>query len=116
MKRLIGVISIIFVGLVWLFVVLTSPIGWYRLLVTFFAQPFPKLRDYAFDQWVASDHDMNAFFGGEPGTTISGRVGYHAAQGRTGYIAAEYLIDALFYLAVRQTGHCRASIEPGAVY
>jgi hypothetical protein len=112
MKKLTAVFTLLIVGLVWLIETLLTPVGWYRLAITILSQPFRQFRGYAFDLWIASDQHMNAVFGGNPDTTISGRVGYYAMQGRTGYIVAECIIDAIFYIAIRQVGHCRASIEP----
>lgn len=112
MKRLTAIAALLAVFIVWLAETLLTPHGLYRLLITLIAQPVKRLRGYAFDLWLASDQYINATFGGTVDTTISGRVGYYAAQGREGYILAEKVIDTLFWLAVRQRGHCRSSIEP----
>jgi hypothetical protein len=111
-KRLMAIAALLAVFFVWLAETLLTPHGLYRLLVTLIAQPFKRLRGYAFDLWLASDQYINATFGGTVDTTISGRVGFYASQGREGYILAEKVIDTIFWLAVRQRGHCRSSIEP----
>jgi hypothetical protein len=116
MKQIAAVLTLVMVALVWLIETLLTPVGWYRLAITILSQPFRRFRGYAFDLWIASDQHLNAIFGGTPDTTISGRVGYHAQQGRPGYIVAECIIDAIFYIAVRQKGHCRASIEPDEIH
>lgn len=43
--------------------------------------------------------------------TISSRVGRNAIAGKRWALAAEWLIDGLFWLAAGKGGHCRANIE-----
>ncbi len=116
MKQLTAVMALVLVALVWLAETLLTPVGWYRLAITIIAQRYRKVRGYAFDLWIASDQHINAVFGGTPDTTISGRVGHYAMQGRAGYIVAERIIDMLFYIAVRQKNHCRSSIESDEIH
>lgn len=112
LKRFIALIGLLTIFFVWLVETLLTPHGLYRILITLIAQPVKRLRGYAFDLWLASDQYINGYFGGTVDTTISGRVGFYAAQGREGYVLAEKVIDTIFWLAIRQRGHCRASIEP----
>jgi hypothetical protein len=116
MKQIVAVLTLILVALIWLVETLLTPLGWYRLVITLLSQPFKRLRSYTLDLWIASDQHLNTIFFGTVDTTISARVGYYAAQGRIGYIMAEKIIDTLFWLAVRQKGHCRASIEPDEIH
>jgi len=116
MKRIAAIAAILLVFIVWLAETFLTPHGLYRLLVTVIAQPVKRLRSYAFDLWLASDQYINGYFGGTVDTTISGRVGFYAAQGREGYVLAEKVIDAIFYIAVRQEKHCRSSIEPDELH
>jgi hypothetical protein len=116
MKQITAVMTLILVALAWIVETLLTPVGWYRLAITILSQPFRRFRGYAFDLWIASDQHINAVFGGAPDTTISGRVGHYAMQGRAGYIVAERIIDMLFYIAVRQKNHCRSSIESDEIH
>uniref|UniRef100_A0A6M3J526 Uncharacterized protein n=1 Tax=viral metagenome TaxID=1070528 RepID=A0A6M3J526_9ZZZZ len=116
LKLIAALLTLLTVFFVWVAETLLTPHGIYRLLVTVAAQPVTRLRSYAFDLWVSSDQYINTFFGGNPDTTISGRVGYHAANGRVGYALAERVINWLFYIAARQKNHCRDAIEPAEKY
>jgi len=64
--------------------------------------------DYLFRVLVAIDQLANTLLGGRPDHTISGRVGYHALQGKTWAKAAERVINFLFFF---DPDHCQKSIE-----
>jgi hypothetical protein len=112
LKRVNAILLLLAVALVWLGETLLTRMGLWRVVITILAQPFKKLRPYAFNMWVVSDQYVNTYFGGNPDHTISGRIGVNAMRGREGYMLAEKIVDGLFYLVIRQENHCRKSIEP----
>ena len=69
------------------------------------------LKDWSYNFWIAQDQLVNAFFFGKCDVTISSKVGLMAEKGSKTAQCMEFVIDYLFYIAVGQVGHCRASIE-----
>lgn len=113
-----GYIKIILVGLLWLFTILTSLKGWWKLLVLFVAivTKDSNILSYVKTMWESDDNDIYTLIGGKnPDHTISGHVGYRCIKtGRLEYLQAERVINLLFYWQVDSSGkrnHCRRSIE-----
>ena len=115
MSRIYAALALVAVALIWLAETLMSPLGWWRIVVTVVSQFFRPARAYCLDLWVSSDQHVNALFVGNPDQTISGRVGYLAMQGSTGYKFAEKVINTLFYITTREENHCANCIEWDAI-
>lgn len=64
--------------------------------------------NYLWRVLIAIDQLLNALLGGRPDHTISGRVGYHAKQGKRWARAARFILDRLFWF---DPDHCYKSIE-----
>lgn len=60
---------------------------------------------------IAVSQFINALCGGNPGETISARVGRNAMRGKRWALALEWLIDGVFELLTGERGHCRNSGE-----
>ena len=104
-----GYFKITLVGLVWLFCILTSVKGYYKIIIGLFAVIIPQLRSYALRVWVSDDQDIYTLVGGKnPDHTISGHVGWRSYQGKPQYKQAEKLINLLFWF---DKNHCRKAIE-----
>lgn len=100
---------LISVAIVWLlFIVLMSPL---QLPVTVAATFIPSLKRYRYGLWIAQDQLVNAVHAGNPDITVSSRVGWLAEQGSKTAIGMAYAIDFLFFVAIGQRDHCKASIE-----
>lgn len=97
------------VAVVWLvLIVLMSPV---QIPVTIAAYWHQPLRRYRYGLWIAQDQMVNAIHGGNPDVTVSSQVGWMAMQGNKTAIGMAYFIDFLFFIAIGQRDHCRASIE-----
>lgn len=113
-----GYIKIVIIGLLWLFTVLTSIKGWWKLLVLVAALLLRSERVslYAKTIWESDDNDIYTLIGGKnPDNTISSHVGYRSEKlGESEYLQAEWLINLVFFWQVDSNGkrnHCRRSIE-----
>jgi len=97
------------VGVVWLFfIIIMSPI---QIPVTLLAIKVRGLRGYRYGIWIAQDQLVNALLYGNPDVTVSSRVGWLTEQGSTTARYMAKFIDLMFYLAIGQENHCKASIE-----
>lgn len=97
------------VALVWmLFILVMAPL---QLPVTLLAWPVKGLRGYRYKIWIAQDQLVNAIHNGNPDITVSSRIGWMAEQGSKTAASMAVVVDWLFYVAIGQVNHCRASIE-----
>ena len=97
------------VALTWLLaIVVMSPL---QLPVTLLAIPFHRLRRYRYKLWISQDQLINAIHNGNPDITVSSRIGWMAKNGSRTAAAMAVVVDWLFYVAIGQVNHCRASIE-----
>lgn len=97
------------VALVWLLAIIAmAPL---QLPVTLLAIPLKRLRGYRYKLWIAQDQLVNAIHNGNPDITVSSMIGYMAEQGSKTAAAMAVVVDWLFYAAIGQVNHCRASIE-----
>ena len=97
------------VAIVWLFfIVVMLPL---ILPVTLLAIKLKSLRGYRYKLWIAQDQLVNAIHNGNPDITVSSRIGYMAEKGSKTAQAMAVVVDWLFYIAIGQVNHCRASIE-----
>jgi hypothetical protein len=104
-----GIIYLLLVGIVWLLLIaIMSPL---QLPLTLLGWINPTLRGYRYRFWIWQDRGVNVILGGNPDVTVSSQVGYMALNDKRAAIVMEYFIDFLFYAAIGQKGHCRASIE-----
>lgn len=109
MYRIKAKLLLISVALVWLlFIVVMLPV---QLPVTLLAWPLPWLRSYRYKIWIAQDQLVNAIHNGNPDITVSSRIGWMAEQGSKTAASMAVVVDWLFYVAIGQKNHCRASIE-----
>ncbi len=96
------------IAVVWgLLIVLMLP---FQLPVTL-AGIHPRLKRYRYGVWLAQDQMVNAIFGGNHDVSVSSKLGYMSEQGSKTAIAMAKVVDWMFYVAVGQKNHCRASIE-----
>jgi hypothetical protein len=109
MTHLKAKLILLSVAIVWLFfIVVMAPL---ILPVTILAIWVKPLRGYRYKLWIAQDQLVNAIHNGNPDVTISSRVGWMAERGSRTAAAMADVIDWLFYVAIGQRDHCRASIE-----
>lgn len=100
---------LISIAIVWLYVLVA--ISWLIIPVTLAAIKFESLRRFRYGLWIATDQLVNAIHNGNPDVTVSSKVGYMAEHGSKTATAMAYIIDLLFYIAIRQENHCAVSIE-----
>lgn len=104
-----GYLKVFCIGFLWIFFVLTSFRGWYKILIVLSALPVPSLRPYAKRIWISDDQDIFAIIGGKNvDHTISGHVGLRSEQGKKEYQQAEKMINFVFWF---DRNHCQTSIE-----
>lgn len=99
------------ISLIWLWLIITVlPL---QVLITFLPifSNRASLKKWRLNFWLAQDQYINAIFFGNCDVTISSRVGWLAANGSKTAQLVELVIDWLFFIATKQVGHCRASIE-----
>lgn len=102
-----ALVAIVALWLLWLL----TPFGWWQLTVTVYSRVTGHSRQYMFDLWYSNDQNINALLGGRPDHTISGRVYYHEQLGSQTAAELRKLIDAVFYLAIKEVDHCKNAIE-----
>ena len=97
------------VAAVWLLaIIVMAPL---QLPVTLLAIVIKPMRGYRYKIWIAQDQLVNAIHNGNPDITVSSQIGYMAEQGSKTAAAMAVVVDWLFYVAIGQVNHCRASIE-----
>lgn len=97
------------IATVWLFfIIVMSPL---QLPVTMLAIKVSRLRGYRYKLWISQDQLVNAIHNGNPDITVSSRIGWMAERGSRTASAVAVVVDWLFYIAIGQVNHCRASIE-----
>jgi len=69
------------------------------------------IRAYAFNLFVAVDIVINAIIGGDPGETISSRMGKGKLKGQPVHTFISRVIDLLFEMLFREKDHCVSSIQ-----
>lgn len=109
MKWIKAQLILLSIALVWLFfIVIMSPL---QLPVTLLAIKVKNLRGYRYKLWISQDQLVNAIHNGNPDITVSSRIGWMAERGSRTASAMAVVVDWLFYIAIGQVNHCRASIE-----
>lgn len=68
-------------------------------------------RAYLFNLFVAVDTLLNAVFGGDPGETISSRLGKGKVADKPVHTFLSRLVDLLFEMTFSQKDHCVKSIQ-----
>ena len=69
------------------------------------------LRAYAFNLLVAGDTFLNTVIGGDPGETISSRMGKGKLKGQPVHAFLSRLIDAVFKVLFNESDHCINAIQ-----
>lgn len=116
-----GYVKIAIIGSIWVFTLLTSLKGWYKLVWLVAVKLIPPLGErfgeYVHLMLVSDDQDIYTLLGGSnPDITISDRIGRECvlleAQGFSDseWHQMERVVNKLF---AWQPNHCRASLEPG---
>lgn len=76
-----------------------------------------KLKAASYSFWIWQDQGVNVIVSifamrpANPDVTVSSKVGYMAENGSKTAAAMAFIIDWLFWIAIRQKNHCYASIE-----
>ncbi len=104
-----GILYLLGVGTVWLLLIaIMSP---FQLPLTLLGWINPTLKGYRHRFWIWQDQGVNVLFGGNPDVTVSSQIGYMASKDDRAAIVMAYFVDFMFYVAVGQKEHCKASIE-----
>lgn len=69
------------------------------------------VRAYAFNLAVALDILVNAIAGGDPGETVSSRLGKGDLKGQPVHTALSFVVDLLFLVLFGQIDHCHKAIQ-----
>lgn len=68
-------------------------------------------RAYAFNLLVALDILLNTVAGGDPGETVSSRLGKGSAKRQPVHSALAFVVDLLFCVLFDELNHCTKSIQ-----
>ena len=68
-------------------------------------------RAYAFNLFVAVDILLNAMIGGDPGETISSRLGKGKLKGQPVHTFFARVVDLMFEALFSQKDHCVSSVQ-----
>jgi len=69
------------------------------------------LRAYVFNLLVAGDTFLNTVIGGDPGETISSRMGKGKLKGQPVHTFLSRVIDAVFKVLFNESDHCVNAIQ-----